>query len=79
MLEFPQVEYVDGWMKGESALELCRFFKGEAEFDGEDTLVWDILEQEVLDTLANEASPLVSILLIEGRLEKYLKARSSNH
>lgn len=79
MLEFPQVEYVDEWMTGESALELCRFFKDEAEFDGEDSAVWEILEDELIETMNLELSPLVSIPFIDDRLSEYLRARESNH
>lgn len=79
MLKFPQVEYVDEWMKGDSALELCRFFKDEAEFDGEDSEVWEILEEELVASMDLDASPLVSIPFIEDRLDEYLRARENNH
>jgi hypothetical protein len=79
MLKFPEVEYVDEWMTGESAMELCKFFKEEAEFDGEDSDVWEILEDELKESLDMDLSPLVSIPFIEDRLDEYLRARKNNH
>lgn len=79
MLKFPEIEYVDDWMTGESAMELCRFFKEEAEFDGEDPEVWEILEEEIKDSIDLGGSPLVSIPFIENRLDEYNYARKNNH
>jgi hypothetical protein len=79
MLKFPEVEYVDDWMTGESAMELCKFFKEEAEFDGEDADVWEVLEDELKESLDMNLSPLVSIPFIEDRLDKYYRARKNNH
>ena len=79
MLKFPEIEYVDEWMTGESAMELCRFFKEEAEFDGEDPEVWEILQEEIQDSIDMGGSPLASIPFIENRLDEYNYARKNNH
>ena len=79
MLKLPNVEYVDDWMTGESAVELCKFFRDEAEFDGEDYEIWEVLQEQLESSLDFGASPLISIPFIEDRLAEYQRARKNNH